>query len=46
MHFLRCVLAEWALVRPRLLRTRLGACLVLLGAALIWLGNRGGIGDG
>lgn len=41
MHFLRCVLAEWALVRPRLLRTRLGACLLLLGAALVWLGNRG-----
>jgi hypothetical protein len=41
VHFLRCVLAEWALVRPRLLRTRLGACLVLLGAALVWLGNRG-----
>ena len=41
MHFLRCVFAEWALVRPRLLRTRLGACLLLLGATLVWLGNRG-----
>jgi hypothetical protein len=41
VHFLRCVLAEWSLVRPRLLRTRLGACLLLLGAALVWLGNRG-----
>lgn len=41
MHFLRCVLAEWALVRPRLLRTRYGAWLVLLGAALVWLGGRG-----
>ena len=41
MHFLRCVFAEWALVRPRLLRTRFGACLLLLGAALIWLGSRG-----
>ena len=41
MHFLRCVLAEWALVRPRLLRTRFGAWLALLGAALIWLGTRG-----
>lgn len=41
MHFLRCVLAEWALVRPRLLRTRFGAWLGLLGAALIWLGIRG-----
>ena len=41
MHFLRCVLAEWALVRPRLARTRYGICLLLLGAALVWLGNRG-----
>ena len=41
VHFLRCVLAEWSLVRPRLLRTRFGACLLLLGAALVWLGNRG-----
>ena len=41
MHFLRCVLAEWALVRPRLLRTRFGAWLVLLGGALIWLGTQG-----
>lgn len=41
MHFLRCVLAEWALVRPRLLRTRFGAWLLLLGATLVWLGNRG-----
>lgn len=41
MHFLRCVLAEWALVRPRLLRTRFGVWLALLGAALIWLGLRG-----
>lgn len=41
MHFLRCVLAEWTLVRPRLLRTRFGVWLALLGAALIWLGARG-----
>jgi len=41
VHFLRCILAEWALVRPRLVRTQLGACLLLLGAALVWLGNRG-----
>jgi hypothetical protein len=41
VHFLRCVLAEWALVRPRLLRTRFGAWLALLGGALIWLGLRG-----
>jgi hypothetical protein len=41
VHFLDCVLAEWALVRPRLLRTRFGAWLGLLGAALVWLGSRG-----
>ena len=41
MHFIRCVLAEWALVRPRLVRTRFGACLLSLGAALVWLGSRG-----
>ena len=41
MHFLRCVLAEWALVRPRLTRTRFGAWLLLLGAALVWLESRG-----
>ena len=45
MHFLRCVLAEWALVRPRLSRTRYGVGLLLLGAALVWLGNRGGDAD-
>jgi len=43
VHFLRCVLAEWALVRPRLSRTRYGICLLFLGAALVWLGHaRGG----
>jgi len=37
------VLAEWALVRPRLSRTRYGICLLFLGAALVWLGHaRGG----
>ncbi|HEV8304416.1 MAG TPA: hypothetical protein VGQ25_05620 [Gemmatimonadales bacterium] len=41
MHFLRCVLAEWALVRPRLLRTRLGPWLIALGAGLVWLGHHG-----
>ena len=41
MHFLRCVLAEWALVRPRLVRTRFGPSLVLLGVALVWLGHHG-----
>jgi hypothetical protein len=41
VHFLRCVVAEWALVRPRLLRTRFGVWLLLLGVALVWLGSRG-----
>jgi hypothetical protein len=41
VHFVRCVLAEWALVRPRLTRTRFGAWLLLLGAALVWLESRG-----
>ena len=41
MHFLRCVLAEWALVRPRLSRTRFGIWLLLLGAALVWVGTHG-----
>jgi hypothetical protein len=42
MHFLRCVLAEWALVRPRLLRTRFGVWLLLLGVVLLWLRTRNG----
>jgi hypothetical protein len=41
VHFLHCALAEWALVRPRLLRTRFGPWLVALGAGLVWLGARG-----
>jgi len=41
VHFIRCVLAECALVRPRLLRTRFGPCLLSLGATLVWLGTRG-----
>jgi hypothetical protein len=41
VHFLHCVFAEWALVRPRLLRTRLGPWLLLLGGVLVWLGVRG-----
>jgi hypothetical protein len=41
MHSLRCVLAEWALLRPRLLRTRLGPWLLVLGAGVVWLGHRG-----
>ena len=40
MHFLRCVLAEWALVRSRLWRTRFGVWLPLLAAALVWVGTR------
>jgi hypothetical protein len=41
VHFLRCVLAEWALVRPRLSRTRFGVWLLLLGAVIVWVGSRG-----
>lgn len=38
MHTVRCVLAEWQLVRVRLVRTRLGLWLLLLGGALVGLG--------
>jgi hypothetical protein len=41
MQFLRCVHAEFLLVFPRLLRTRLGISLLALGATLVWLGARG-----
>jgi hypothetical protein len=41
MRFLQCVLAEWALVAPRITRTRLGVSLLALGLALVWLGMRG-----
>ena len=41
MRFVHRVLAEWALVAPRLTRTRLGITLVALAAALVWLGARG-----
>lgn len=41
MQFVQCVLAEWALVAPRLTRTRLGITLVALAAVLGWLGTRG-----
>jgi len=41
VQFLRCVHAEWLLVRPRLVRTRFGAFLILLGAVLLWLHSRG-----
>lgn len=36
MHALRCVVAEWFVVRARLLHTRLGMWLVLLTGAFIW----------
>ena len=42
MHPLRCVLAEWQLLRSRLVRSRLGIWLLLLGAAGVWLAARGG----
>jgi hypothetical protein len=41
MRFLHCVLAEWALVTPRLVRTRLGFSLLALALVLVWLGARG-----
>src|SRR5207245_2754662 len=37
-----CVLAEWQLLRSRLVRSRLGIWLLLLGAAGVWLAARGG----
>ena len=42
MHWLRCVVAEWQLLRSRLVRSRLGIWLLLLGAAGVWLAARGG----
>lgn len=39
MDFLRGVRADWPLLRIRLLRTRLGLWLVLVVAALLWLGR-------
>ena len=36
MHTIRCVAAEWLIVRARLFRTRLGMWLVLLAAAFAW----------
>ena len=41
MQFLRCVHAEFLLVLPRLLRTRLGLALVALGVTLVWLRSHG-----
>jgi len=37
VDFVRRVLAEWPLLRARLLRTRLGLWLLLLASALLWL---------
>ena len=42
MHWLYCVLAEWQLLRSRLVRSRLGIWLLLLGAGGVWLAARGG----
>lgn len=41
MRFLRCVHAEFLLVSPRLIRTRLGLALLALGISLIWLRAHG-----
>jgi hypothetical protein len=41
MHTLCCALAEWQIVRVRVLRTRLGLWLLLLAGGFIWLGGRG-----
>jgi len=41
VHFLRCVLAEWALVRPRLSRTRYGGADAL--AIALHAGALGGV---
>src|SRR6266487_3744790 len=41
MHWLRCVLAEWQLLRARLVRSRLGLWLLLLGGGGVWLATRG-----
>src|SRR5687767_1585342 len=41
VQFIRCVRAEWLLVAPRLIRTRFGVSLLLLAAALAWLGTHG-----
>lgn len=41
MASLRCILAEWQVVRARLLRSRLGLWLLLLGAGLAWIAAGG-----
>src|SRR5213596_1110361 len=41
MHWLRCVLAEWQLLRARLVRSRLGLWLLLLSGGGAWLATRG-----
>jgi len=40
----RCILAEWQIVRARLLRSRLGVWLVLIGVGFGWLATAGGPG--
>ncbi len=45
MHALRCVLAEWQLLRARLLRSRLGLWLLLLGAGAAWLAAHASTAD-
>jgi hypothetical protein len=41
MRFLRCVHAEFLLVAPRLVRTRLGVAMLSLGLSLVWLRAHG-----
>ena len=41
MAFPHCVLAEWQIVRARLLRSRLGLWLLLLGTGFAWLAAGG-----
>ena len=41
MQFVRCVHAEFLLILPRLVRTRLGLALLSLGISLLWLHGHG-----
>ncbi len=41
MKFLRCAQAEFLLVIPRLVRTRLGLALLSLGVSVVWLHSHG-----
>lgn len=43
MHAIRCVLAEWQLVRARLWRTRLGIWLLLLVGTFTWVAPPGAL---